>query len=560
MMKIMTSPEKQILEQATDAVFQYDRWRVTFLATVLRVVSGLGFLLLVSNIPSMSNAEIVLFAVVFVSLLIATFAPLSYTLKASLLIASGYFVGVYVLLQEGPWSGAPAFLLGTTLFATLLFDSLADRWVLAINLVTMVLIAILNLNGRLPLASSEIPPTGPLNWLTHIADYFVLSLALLWAINLLKTEFKSVAEQFQAALGFLARDRAELEKRVEERTTGLVRKTDQLRAASYIARQTAEIQELDALLKKVVNLITDQFGFYHSGIFLLNETGDEVVLVSASSEGGRRMIEKGHALKLGAQGTVGYAAAQKRPRIALDAGADAVYFNNPDLPRTRSEVALPMMIREKVLGVLDIQSEQPMAFNLEEIDVLQTLADQVAVAIENARLLEESQAALMQVEALTAVRTREAWDRLTQEGALSYTYTSLGIRSGKAPQEPEKTLKIPITLRGQKIGVISLSRKDEAPWSAMDRDMITEVADQTGLAIDNVRLVDEATQRAKQEKTVGELAARFSQTMDIDTLLQTAARELGQVADVAEVSVFIGEIPEQALPKRRVRRSTGLLK
>lgn len=272
------------------------------------------------------------------------------------------------------------------------------------------------------------------------------------------------------------------------------------------------------------------------------------------------MVEKGHSLRMGAQEIVGSAAAQKKPRIALDIGADAVQFNNPDLPKTRSEVALPMLIRDRVLGVLDIQSDQPMAFSMEEIDVLQTLADQVAVAIENARLLEESQSALMQIEALTAVRTREAWNRLIQEGALSYTYTPLGIRSGKASEESDRSLKIPITLRGQRIGVISLSRKEETPWSDIDRDMITEVAYQTGLAIDNVRLVEEATQRAKQEQTVGELASRFSQTMDIDTLLQTAARELGQVADVAEVSVFIGEIPEQALPKRRARRSTGLLK
>ena len=556
----MTSPDKQILDQANEAAFQYDRWRSTFLATVLRVVAGLGFLLFVTSFSNLSTAEILIFALVYLALLAATFSPLPYPLKAGILIASGYFVGVYVLLQEGPWSGASAFLLGTTLFATLLFDSLVDRWVLTLNLITIVLTGTLNVMGNLPLASTEIPQTGLLDWLTYTADYFVLALALLWAINLLKAEFKSVAEQFQSAIGFLAKDRANLEKRIEERTAGLVKKTDQLRSASYIARQTAEIQDLDAILKMVVNLITDQFGYYHCGIFLLNEIGDEVVLVSASSEGGRRMVEKGHALKVGTQGIVGYAAAQKKPRIALDVGADATYFNNPDLPMTRSDVALPMVIRDRVLGVLDIQSDQPMAFNLEEIDVLQTLADQVAVAIENARLLEESQAALMQIEALTAVRTREAWGRFTKDGALSYTYTPLGIRSGKAHEEPEKTLMIPITLRGQRIGAISLSRKDEAPWSEIDRDMITEVAYQTGLAIDNVRLVEEATQRASQEQTVGELAARFSQTMDIDSLLQTAARELGQVADVAEVSVFIGEIPEQALPKRRAKRSTGLLK
>lgn len=547
----------QILERVDDAVFQYDRWRVTFLATVLRVAAGLGLLLFVINIANFSTAEMLTFSVVYLSLLVATFAPLPYPLKAAILIASGYFVGVYILLQEGPWSGASAYLLGATLFATLLFDTTVDRWVFSINLVTITLVGTLNATGNLSLATADLPRTRPLDWLTYTVDYFVLSLALLWAINLVKTEFKSVAARFQSSIGSLVKDRADLGRRVEERTAGLVKKTDQLRAASYIARRTAEVQDLETILKMVANLITDQFGFYHTGIFLLSESGDEVVLVSASSEGGRRMVEKGHALRVGQQGIVGYAAAQKKSRIALDVGADAVYFNNPDLPKTRSEVALPMLIRDRVLGVLDIQSDQPMAFSMDEIDVLQTLADQVAVAIENARLLEESQSALRQIEALTAVRTREAWSRLTQQGALSYSFTPLGIRSGKVPEEPEKSLKIPITLRGQKIGVISLSRKDDTPWSDLDRDMIAEVAYQTGLAIDNVRLVEEATQRAQQEQTVGEMAARFSQTMDIDTLLQTAARELGQVADVAEVSVFIGEIPEHTPQRKRPRRTAG---
>ena len=389
------------------------------------------------------------------------------------------------------------------------------------------------------------------------ADYFVLAAALIWAINLLKEEFKSVAEQFQSALGFLSKDRSELEQRVEERTAGLMKKTDQLRAASFIAHQTAEIQNLDSILKAVVNLVADQFSFYHTGIFLMNEIGDEVILVSASSDGGKQMVEKGHSQKVGEQGVVGLAAAERKPRIALDIGADSVFFNNSDLPRTRSEVALPLMIHEKVLGILDIQSDQPQAFIMEEIDVLQTLADQIAVAIENARLLEESQAALMQIEMLTTSRTREAWRQRTSENEYSYTYTPLGIRSGKLSEDRDDALKIPISLRGQKIGTISVTRKDDAPWNQIDQDLINEVAYQAGLAIENVRLVEDATQRAAQEQTVGELATRFSQFTDIDTLLQTAARELGQVADVAEVSVFIGEIPEQTPQRRRSRRLAG---
>ena len=209
---------------------------------------------------------------------------------------------------------------------------------------------------------------------------------------------------------------------------------------------------------------------------------------------------------------------------------------------TRSEVAIPLMIRNKVLGVLDIQSDKPQAFTVEDIDVLETLADQVAIAIENARLLDESQAALLQLEAVTALRTREAWEQKLQERPHVYTYTPLGLRAEKPVQSEKDSVIIPINLRGQKIGTISIARNGNTKWSKGDDDLINEVATQVGLAIENIRLLEEATQRARQEQTVGEIATRFSQSLDIDSLLQTAARELGQMPEVAEVSVFISQM------------------
>lgn len=350
----------------------------------------------------------------------------------------------------------------------------------------------------------------------------------------------------------------DLEQKVAERTAGLTKNTEQLRAASYIARQTADVQDLGSILELVVNLITDQFDFYHAGIFLINETGEEAVLQAASSEGGKRMLARGHALMVGSQGIVGYVASQKRPRIALDVGTDAVFFNNPDLPMTRSEVALPLVVRNRVLGVLDIQSDQPQAFSPEDLDILQTLADQVAVAIDNARLLGEAQAALMQLEAVSALRTREAWTSKLQEQPRVYTYTPLGLRAEiPASEADESRVKVPIALRGQQIGAISLAKKDASSLTHLDEDLINEVASQVGLAVDNLRLLEDAQQRARQEQTIGELATRFSQAMDIDSLLQTAARELGQMPDVSEVSVYIGQLPEQIPQRRRGKRQAG---
>ena len=334
----------------------------------------------------------------------------------------------------------------------------------------------------------------------------------------------------------------DLEKRVAERTVDLEKKTDQLRAASFIARQTAEVHDIASLLDIVVRLVSDRFGFYHSGIYLINEAGDKAVLQAASSEGGLRMIENGHSISVESLGTVGHALLHKKPRVFFDIGIDAVVFNNPDLPMTRSEVALPLVVRNAALGVLDIHSDKPQAFNVEDIEVLQTLADQVAVAIENARLLDESQAAVMQLEALTTERSREAWSQELKRKGRVFTYTPLGLRADKTPPKDENVMNAAIKLRGHKIGTISISRKEDAAWSKMDEDLIAEVANQIGLAIDNIRLLEDATQRAEQEQMVGKLAARFGQSLDIDTLLQTAARELGQLPEVEEATVFIREI------------------
>ena len=192
-----------------------------------------------------------------------------------------------------------------------------------------------------------------------------------------------------------------LEERVELRTNELTTTTvqieqraRQLQAVADVARATASIQNLETLLPIIVRVISEQFGFYHVGIFLNDDRGELSVLMAANSEGGRKMLERGHALRIGEQGIVGYVAKFGEPRVALDTGKDAVYFSNPDLPKTRSEAALPLVIGEKTIGVLDVQSEQPSAFHESDIEVLSTLANLVAVAIENARLFSRTNQAL----------------------------------------------------------------------------------------------------------------------------------------------------------------------
>ena len=532
--------------QATQAeFFSYQEWRERFLNVVLRGSSLLGFIAIIFYLfSSATTLYKVLAGMSFGILVLVTLLnKLQYRIRAGVFLSLLYIAGLGSLIDHGIAEAAILFL-GLVVMASLLFSLRVGTYsVIGVALLSMILFG---------WSSAGFEASARL-----YAVLLIVSAIIGIGLYTFQEEFTKTQSAAVQTFEILLNERLTLERRVDERTAGLARKTEQLRATSYIARKTAEVQDLASLLNTVARLVTDQFGFYHTSIFLINETGDHAVLQAASSEGGQRMIERGHALSVGTQGIVGYVAAQKKPRIALDVGEDAVFFNNPDLPMTRSEVALPLLIRNKVLGVLDIQSDRPQAFGTEDIDVLQTLSDQIAIAIENARLLDETQAAIIQLEALTGIRTREVWTQKLRDNNRVFTYTPLGLRADKLPQNNENAITASIILRGQKIGNISIARKGDSKWSKLDESLLDEVASQVGLAVDNIRLLEEATQRAKQEQTVGKLATRFSQSLDLDTLLQTAARELGQLPDISEVSVFIGQQNEQdSQPKQRSRRNT----
>jgi GAF domain-containing protein len=517
-----------------DELFSYEQWRERFLRVVLRGSCILGFMAILLYLFSPSTILYKVLAVLTYGVLVAVtlLEKVQYRIRASVFLFLLYFAGFTSLLDHGIGDASILFL-GFIVMASLLFS----RRRIIFFTIGLTFFTIIFFGW----SQADLVDSARLT-----AILLVVAAIISIGLQTFQGEFARTQSRARQTFDTLLDERLTLEQRVEERTAGLARKTEQLRATSYIARKTAEVQDLDTLLNTVANLVTDQFGFYHTGIFLVNETGDHVVLQAASSEGGRRMMERGHSLTVGTQGIVGYVAAQKKPRIALDVGEDAIFFNNPDLPMTRSEVSLPLLIRNKVLGVLDIQSDKPQAFGSEDIDVLQTLSDQIAIGIENTRLLDETQAAIIQLEALTGVRTREVWTQKLREGNRVFTYTPMGLRAEKPSRNSENAITASILLRGQKIGSISIARKGDAKWTKMDEGLLDEVASQVGLAVDNIRLLEEATQRARHEQTLGKLATRFSQSLDLDTLLQTAARELGQVADVSEVSVFISDLSDEA--------------
>jgi GAF domain-containing protein len=174
------------------------------------------------------------------------------------------------------------------------------------------------------------------------------------------------------------------------------RRAEQFKAVAEVGQAVSGLIDLDNILTKTVNLIRNQFGFYHVSIFLLNERRTWAIVRASTGEIGKIMVERPHRLAVGSQSIVGYVTGTGKPRIALDVGQDAVHFNNPLLPNTHSEMALPLLHRNQVMGALDVQSELAGAFDQEDIETLQIMANQLSTAIVNAQLFEQTQQRLLE--------------------------------------------------------------------------------------------------------------------------------------------------------------------
>jgi GAF domain-containing protein len=368
------------------------------------------------------------------------------------------------------------------------------------------------------------------------------------------TNYKQLNQELSTLRGHLEQD-------VEDRTIKLEERARQLQVVTEVARTAASFQDLDRLLTSSTRLISESFGFYHVGIFLLDEEGQYAVLRAANSEGGQRMLNRMHTLPIDLNSIVGYAAKTQTPRIALDTGEDSVYFNNPDLPETRSEMALPLKVGMRLIGILDVQSTQKDAFSNEDIAILSTLGDQLTIAIDNTRLLTETRRALVTAEQTYQRYFNQTWSqfahRLDTEG---YQY-----RDGRLIPVSEKAdvdqvdvnqvngnnksrLSIPLMIRGQEVGFLDIQpTNEERVWNPNEIAVLEATAERAALALENARLLEVSQKRAFKEQVIGEISSKISSAINLENILQTALREMGRILPGAEISI---QVENDSKPER----------
>ncbi len=368
-------------------------------------------------------------------------------------------------------------------------------------------------------------------------------------IGTLGKAFNSMTEELSALI-------ATLEERVDGRTRDLERRSQQLRAAVDVGQVAVSLRNLDTLLTQAAELISLRFGFYHVGIFLLDEEGAYAVLRASNSEGGAKMLQRNHKLKVGQVGIVGYVTKTGKARTALDVGQDAVYFDNPDLPQTRSEVALALIAGGKILGALDIQSTQGEAFSDADVSTLQVLADQIAISIENARLFEQNRNSMQALRRAYSEQSHAGWQELAYTRK-NYGFQSKGdgtffpltdpldanltegLRENKIVlDDTQATANIPITVRGNSIGMLRLSKPDNTPsWSENELELARVLSAELSGALDSARLFDETRKQAEQEYIVGEVTNKMRETMNVESVIKMAADEIYKLLDLEEITI-----------------------
>ncbi|MEW5829895.1 MAG: GAF domain-containing protein [Chloroflexota bacterium] len=397
---------------------------------------------------------------------------------------------------------------------------------------------------------------SPITRLTSVANRIIEGDTTARADETSQDEIGTLAVTFNKMTAQLGELIGSLEARVSERTGILEKRATQLKAAAEIGRLAANVRSTGELLDRSVTLISERFGFYHVGLFLLDERREFAVLRAANSPGGQKMLANNHRLKVGQVGIVGHVAARGVARIALDVGEDAVYFDNPYLPETRSEMALPLVVGGRLIGALDVQSTAGAAFSQEDVTTLQMLADLIAIAIENARLFEESQKTLSATQSYFGELSQEGWRNMIEtreqvgylavsDGTITPIADEWDDALGKAASlgqivldESQMAAAVPIVIRGQSVGVIRLQKpKNSSRWNKNDLDTAQVLADQLGAALESARLYQDAQRRALVQQAIGDIAGRMDALPEMETIMKTAVEEIGKLIGDASVSI-----------------------
>jgi len=435
------------------------------------------------------------------------------------------------------------------------------------------IVTVLSISSGLALGYAEqynlirIRPYPITSFARDIAFVFLLNGFLIYLLingleNALKKSRMSLLE-LESANTNLSSTQNELQNRSNELIVSnkqLENRTQKLHAIAMVTRTAASIQDFDLLLASITSVMSMELGYYHIGLFLLDEQREFAILRSANTDSGLRMINRGYRIPVGQIGAVGFVAQTGKPRIVLAVSEDSAFLNHPDFPDSRSEIVLPLKSGDQVIGVLDIQSIEANAFTESDISILSILADQVGITIQNLLLYEQSQSALRKSDIAFLQTSAQAWTGY-EKSIQTKGYHYDGIKSEPLKEMKQSTrgtssLLIPIQLRGQTIGRFKLNPSDPSrEWTDDELVIVKATAERVALALEGARLLDEAQKRATRETFLSAVSTKLSASFQLDSILRDTVQELGQTLKNSTVTF---QLVNPAEPdKQKVEQTDG---
>lgn len=425
-----------------------------------------------------------------------------------------------------------------------------------------------------------ISPATPLRrWVTLIASLFAVRTLFLLAMGSLRAALDRARQnelRLEQANRLLQDARVELELRVAERTADLEQRARQLQVSAEVmstinSAMTAggdggPARDLSQLLSEIARLISERFDFYAVNIFLIDESDERLTLRATNMPSARQLIEKGYHLPFDQPSIVASAARTRMPRLAADVRQDDQYLASTEFPFTRSEASLPLVTGGRLLGVLDVQSARSSPLTHDDLSVLQTLANQVAIAIDNAQLFAANQRALQTLQRAYGNLSRQAWQKLLRaQPDRGYRAATQGEpnpvsddwrpemlrarQQGQIVQADAYTLAVPIKIRDEVTGVVRLRKPATAgEWRQEEISLVETLSDRLSAALESARLYEETRRRAERERLTGEITARMRTTNDSQAILQIAARELRKALQADRTQVVVQAAPLSAAP------------
>ncbi|MCB0119818.1 MAG: GAF domain-containing protein [Anaerolineales bacterium] len=524
--------------------FDLKEWRERFIRTVLRIASVLGVIMMGVSFPTSTLRDKILYSVLYLILISITLLPTPYILRAYLLLLMVGLIGVNAVVAWGPWADGSIFLLSTIVLASLLLDNRTDIFVLVAFILFVGTLGFLTLQDKFHLIAPKAPKTTVADWGVYLADFSITAVILTTAANMLKSAFGRVVDQMQGVFNSLTVERQSLEEKVQERTAELETRMSQLRASALTARAIAETQEISQLLEKAANLISERFGYYHVGVYILDDLRRNAYLQASSSETGKSLLGQTFRVEPDRRNPLSMVVETNQPILTSDLDK-TTYARDVTFPLTRSRMIMPLSVRSSTIGLIDIHSDQPRAFSSQDAEVLQILVDLTAISFDNVRLIEETRNLISQLQANTSLQTQRTWSKFVSRHKSAYLYTPAGVRPVFSQEKHDMAdgLSIPIILHGQAIGKINLRKRKgftSNEWSDRERDVIEKISNQVALALENSRLVDEAQKNALRNQMIANFSTYVRETLDVEEVVRAAATELRRVFDLKEAEIMIG--------------------